>query len=66
MNDDEPNAVRKRSRKAPIGQTGACGLGSIPACHPQPAIWSITFGSCAMTETGTSWVAPWPVTSVAG
>jgi hypothetical protein len=64
--DDEPNALRKRSRKAAIGHTGACGLGTMPSCQPHPAIRSITFGSCAMTEIGTSWLAPWPVTSVAG
>ena len=63
---DGPNAVRKRSRNAAIGQTGACGSGSIPSCQSQPAIRSITFGSWAMTEIGTSWLAPWPVTSVAG
>ena len=48
------NAVRKRSRKAFIGQTGACGLGRRPSSQPHPAIWSSTAGSCAMTEIGTS------------
>ena len=55
---DEPNAVRKRSRNAVMAQTGACGLGSMPSCQPQPAIRCITFGSWPMTEIGTSWLAP--------
>ena len=38
----------------------------MPRCQPQPPIRSITFGSWAMTEIGTSWLAPWPVTTVAG
>src|SRR5262249_29050787 len=62
----EPNAVRKRSRKEAIGQTGACSLGSSPSCQPQPLIWSSTFGSCAITEIGTSCDAPSPLTVVAG
>ena len=64
---DEPNAVRKRSRNALIGQTGACGLG-LQAVLPAPAgdLVACTFGSWAMTEIGTSWLAPWPLTSVAG
>ena len=50
-----------------MGQTGAWGLGSIPSCQLHPAIWSITLGSWAMTEIGTSWLgSSWPVTSVAG
>ena len=50
----EPNALRKRSRKAFIGQTGACGPGRRPSSQPHPAIWSSTAGSWAMTEIGTS------------
>ena len=61
-----PNAVRKRSRNADIGHTGARALGTMPSCHCHPAIRLITFGSWAMTEIGTSWPAPWPVTTVAG
>ena len=41
----DENAVRKRSRNAAIGQTGACGPGSMPSCQPHPAIRSSTFGS---------------------
>ena len=62
----EPNAPRKRSRNASIGQTGACGSGRRPSCQPHPAIRRITFGSRATTEIGTSWLAPSPVTIVAG
>ena len=50
----EPNAPRKRSRKALIGQTGAVGLGRIPSTQPHPAIRRSTAGSWAMTEIGTS------------
>src|SRR5262249_18535315 len=62
----EPKASRKRSRNEAIGHTGACGLGSRPSCQPQPAIWSSTFGSWATIDTGTSCVASWPLTNVAG
>ena len=34
----ESNALRKRSRKALIGHTGAFGLGSNPDCQPHPVI----------------------------
>ena len=51
----EPNASRKRFRKALIGQTGAAGVGRIPSTQPQPAVRPITAGSCAMREIGTSW-----------
>lgn len=50
----EPNALRKRFRKALIRQSGAPGPGCIPSTQPQPAIRRITAGSCAMTEIGTS------------
>src|SRR5215216_1866472 len=63
---DEPNAVRKRSRNAAMRQTGASGPGSMPSCQLHPAIWCNSLGSWAMTEMGTSWLAPWPVTTVAG
>ncbi len=53
--------MRRRLRNAFIGQTGACGLGSMPSCQRHPRIRSITFGSRAMTEIGTSWLAFWPV-----
>ena len=58
--------MRKRSRNDAIGQTGASGLGDMPSSQPHPATCSITAGSRAMTEIGTSWPAPWPVTTVAG
>ena len=61
-----PNVPRKRSRNDAIGQTGASGLGDMPSCHPHPPIRAITSGSRAMMEIGTSWPAPWPVTTVAG
>ena len=61
-----PNAVRKRSRKASIGQTGACGPGCSPSCQPQPEIRSSTAGSRATMVIGTSWLAPSPVTTGAG
>src|SRR6185312_4695377 len=64
---DGPNAVRKRSRNAPIGQTGARRLGDMPSSQLHPAMRLITFGSRAITEIGTSWLgSSWPVTSVAG
>ena len=50
----EPNAPRKRSRNALIGQTGAVGVGRMPSTQPHPAILRITAGSWAMTEMGTS------------
>ena len=50
----EPNASRKRFRKALIGQTGAVESGRIPSTQPQPAIRPITAGSWAMIEIGTS------------
>ena len=50
----EPNALRKRFRKALMRQSGAVGVGRIPATQPQPAIWRITAGSWAMIEIGTS------------
>ena len=53
-----PKAVRKRSRKASIGQTGAFDVGRRPGTQPQPAIRRITAGSWAITETGTSWLDP--------
>ena len=62
----ESNALRKRSRKALIGQTGACGFGRRPSCQPHPAIRCSTAGSWAMIEIGTSWLAPCPVTIVRG
>src|SRR4029453_7548585 len=49
-----PNAVRKRLRKALIGQTGAWGLGRKPLLPPHLAIRCRTAGSWAMTEIGTS------------
>src|SRR4051812_42642201 len=61
-----PNALRKRSRKALIGHTGARGLGCRPLCQPHPAICLVTFGSWAMIEIGTSRLAPSPLTVVAG
>src|SRR5204863_8964790 len=62
----EPKALRKRSRNALIGQTGARGLGCRPPCQPHPAMSFITLGSWAMIETGTSRLAPSPLTVVAG
>ena len=55
----EPNAPRKRSRNALIGQIGAVRAGA-HAVHPAPSRRSrrITAGSWAMTEIGTSWLAP--------
>ena len=44
--------MRKRSRNAAIGQTGARGLGDMPSSQLHPAIWWITLGSWAMTEIG--------------
>ena len=62
----EPNAVRKRSRNVSMGHTGARGVGDMPSCQRHPPIRSNTLGSRAMTEMGTSWLAPSPVTTVAG
>src|SRR6478735_9414035 len=59
-------ALRKRSRNALIGQTGALGLGRRPFCQRQPPILSSTAGSCAITEIGTSWEAPCPLMIVSG
>ena len=50
----ESNALKKRSRKALIGQTGACGLGRNPGPQSQLPICFRTFGSWAMIEIGTS------------
>ena len=50
----DPNAVKNRSRKAYIGDTGASGLGFIPSCQPQPEMRSNTFGSREITVIGTS------------
>ena len=50
----EPNALRKRFRKALMGQTGAVEVGRIPSTQPQPAICRSTAGSWAMIEIGTS------------
>ena len=41
----DPKAVRNRSRNLSIRQTGACGLGLRPSCHPHPETRSSTFGS---------------------
>ena len=59
----DPNAVRKRSRNASIRQTGACGLGRKPDCQSHPLIRFSTDGSWEMTEIGTSWFAPCPLTT---
>src|ERR1700691_337488 len=56
-----PNAVRKRLRKALIGQTGACGLGLRPSLQPQLEIRFNTAGSWAMIEIGTSWLRSPPL-----
>ena len=53
----DPKALRKRSRNALIGHTGAVGAGRMPSSQPHPEIRSSTAGSWAMTETGTSWLA---------
>jgi len=41
----EPNALRKRFRKALMSQTGAVESGRIPSAQPQPAIRLSTVGS---------------------
>src|SRR5436305_2109303 len=58
----ESNALRKRSRKALIGQTGARGLGRKPSFQPHPVIRLSTAGSWAITEIGTSWLGCFPLT----
>ena len=51
----EPNALRKRSRKALIGQTGAVRAGpQAVAASPSRRSGSSTAGSWAMIEIGTS------------
>ena len=62
----ESNALRKRSRKALICQSGACRLGRRPSSQPHPAILSRTAGSWAMTEIGTLCVGLSPLTTFAG
>ena len=49
-----------------MGQTGASGRGLRPSCQPQAEMRLITAGSRAMIVMGTSWLAPVPVTTVAG
>jgi hypothetical protein len=49
----DPNAARKRSRKALIRQTGAWGAGRKPSSQPHPAIRFCTAGSWEMIDTGT-------------
>jgi phosphatidylglycerophosphate synthase len=61
-----PNAVRNRSRKASILQTGAVLPGRMPSAQRQPSIGCSTAGSRATTVTGTSRLAPGPVTTGAG
>jgi phosphatidylglycerophosphate synthase len=61
-----PNAVRNRSRKASIGQTGAWLEGRSPLLQPQPEILSSTLASRATMVTGTSRLAPSPLTTDAG
>ena len=61
-----PYAVRNRSRKESIGQTGASGPGNIPGCQPQEEIRSRTRGSELITLMGTSCVGSDPLTMIAG
>src|SRR3569833_1683802 len=63
---DASKAVRKRSRKVFIGQTGALGPGRRPSCQPHPEILSSTARSWATIVIGTSRLGSWPVTSGAG
>ena len=51
----EPNALRKRSRKALIGQTGASGWAAARPPSPSRRSGRSTAGSWAMIEIGTSW-----------
>ena len=53
-------------RNASIGLTGALGEGSSPFCQCQEDICFSTDGARVMTEIGTSWVAPGPLTAVWG
>lgn len=62
----EPYAVRKRSRKAFIFQTGVSCFGCRPSAQFQAAILSRTFGSLATIETGTSRLAWLPLTRAMG
>jgi MFS family permease len=59
-------AARNRSRKASMRHSGALGLGSSPSCQFHEEIPASTAGSCATTATGTWWLAPAPLTVVAG
>src|SRR3569833_3157938 len=56
--DQRANAVRNRSRKESIFQTGACAAGCRPSVQPQPEIRSSTFGSFATIVIGSSRTAP--------
>lgn len=56
------NAVRKRSRKVSIRQTGAPCSGCRPSLQPQPETWSSTLGSWATIAIGTSRLASTPTT----
>jgi hypothetical protein len=49
-----------------MAQIGAVGLGNNPGCQCHGAIRPSTAGSWAMTETGTKWLAPGPLTVVLG
>src|SRR6185437_14836268 len=49
-----------------MGLSGAPGPGSSPFCQCQDDIWRSTAGSRVTIETGTSWLAPPPLTAVCG
>src|SRR3954454_190339 len=61
-----PNAVRNRSRKESIRQTGVCGPGFRPSCQPQPAVRSMTARSRGTIVIGTLRLAAAPGTIEAG
>src|SRR5690349_10539967 len=62
----EANVLRKRSRNALIGHTGAFGFGFNPLFQPQPEIRLSTDWSLVITEIGTSWLGCCPLTIVHG